>query len=445
MRFRLALGVSAMVGALVLPAAAYAVPGDRAISDPAPGRFRLNERTLEPGCFSPRFVPSNIDLSSFDTDILPAGSLPDAELRVANRSGDDLFSYNIDQVLVPSSFGGYNVYDDFNRHGADIAPGEQEGELFAPDANRNGNPDPIENDDVILCVSDETSPQNEPYQQEDGGLVSAKNRVVIQPKVTALGVSAITNLRTYKVGFGYDTPTWYSMPDFDGHGLFAPVTDPEGSSFDSAGVPQVVRLRARGDGHPYDSRRVNDVDKAGESWAGPDADDGQDVYFRHGGDQTAWTDSNGNGLLTTLTQGDLPIKWTVRPSLASPGSIRSAELTDGALRAWEASWQAYYIGKGPKPTMPLAPGTNSPTPNTTVIVNLPESRPTSAPQVVVNPASVTVQAPATAPASAPKAAAKKVASAKQKKAYKRCVKKANAKHSKKARSKARAKCARMPH
>jgi hypothetical protein len=62
MRFRLALGVSAMVGALVLPAAAYAVPGDRAISNPAPGIFRLDDNNLEPGCFVPgRNAPVDVD------------------------------------------------------------------------------------------------------------------------------------------------------------------------------------------------------------------------------------------------------------------------------------------------------------------------------------------------------------------------------------------------
>jgi hypothetical protein len=39
-----------------------------AISSSSP--FRLNAHTLEPGCFSPRYVPSNIDLSSFDMDNL---------------------------------------------------------------------------------------------------------------------------------------------------------------------------------------------------------------------------------------------------------------------------------------------------------------------------------------------------------------------------------------
>ena len=217
--------------------------------------------------------------------------------------------------------------------------------------------------------------------------MSAKNRPVIAPKVTALGVSAIEPLNTYKVGFGYAVESWYTMPTFDGHGLFPAVTDPEASAFGSDGLPNVVRLRARSDDLPYDSRRVNDVDKAGESWTHGDIDDGQDIFLRRSGDDTAWTDSNGNGLLTTLTQGDLPIQWSLRPSLAGPGSLREAELTDDQLRQWNADWQSYYRGEGPKPTLMLPPGTNSPTPDTTVIVNLPETNPAGpAPQ---QPASVT--------------------------------------------------------
>ena len=86
MRFRLVLFVSALA-AVTGASTAYAAPGDRATSDPAPGEFRLDARNLEPGCFSPRFVPSNIDLSSFDLDVLP-----NEELRVANHSGSMLFS-----------------------------------------------------------------------------------------------------------------------------------------------------------------------------------------------------------------------------------------------------------------------------------------------------------------------------------------------------------------
>ena len=83
-------------------------------------------------------------------------------------------------------------------------------------------------------------------------------------------------------------------------------------------------------------------------------------------------------LFTFTAQGDLPLKWTVKPSLAPTSYSRNVSLTDDALRAWEASWQAYYKG-GPKPTMPLAPGTNSPAPRSDVVVNAPEKA------VTVNP------------------------------------------------------------
>ena len=71
-------------------------------------------------------------------------------------------------------------------------------------------------------------------------------------------------------------------------------------------------------------------------------------------------------------QGDLPLRWAVKASLAPAGYGRFVELTDTQLRAWEASWQAYYDG-GAKPTMPLCPGTNSPAPDTRVVVNLPQA------------------------------------------------------------------------
>ena len=39
---------------------------------------------------------------------------------------------------------------------------------------------------MIVCVSDHNDDvQNEPYQQEAGGLVSAKNRPIIQPIISA--------------------------------------------------------------------------------------------------------------------------------------------------------------------------------------------------------------------------------------------------------------------
>jgi hypothetical protein len=375
--------------ALVVPSSAMAVPGDDAISNPTPGEFRLDPSTLEPGCFDlgrigPWFV--GVDASSFDA---ADDSLPDGELRLSNNTHVGPVSFDVDQVLVPSEFGGYNVRNQFDtgtiENDNDISAGQVGVEMFAPDANGNGNPDPIEGDDVIVCLSDDqTASQNEPYSQEAGGLVSAKNRPTIQPHVTAFGWSAVEPLNTYRIGFGYSVEQWYTAPTFDGHGLFSVVTDPEQRfGTDSAGIPNAVRLKQRLDDLPYDSRRVNDVDKAGESWVGGDPDAGQDIYFSRNGDLTAWTDSNGNGLLTTITQGDMQgngIQWALRPSLSAPNHLREVSFTDNDFRALEAAWQAYYRGEGPKPTMQLAPGTNSPTPNSSIVINLPETRPTDAPQ-----------------------------------------------------------------
>jgi hypothetical protein len=97
------------------------------------------------------------------------------------------------------------------------------------------------------------------------------------------------------------------------------------------------------------------------------------------------------GLATFTAEGDLPLSWAIKPSLAPQSYGRKVTLTDDMLQAWNAAWQAYYAGKGPKPALPLAPGTNSPAPNPsiTVIVNNPESRPASgAPQQAVAPAAV---------------------------------------------------------
>ena len=38
------------------------------------------------------------------------------------------------------------------------------------------------------------------------------------------------------------------------------------------------------------------------------------------------------------------------------------------------SWQAFYDGTGPKPALPLAPGTNAPAPHAGVVVNVPPGR-----------------------------------------------------------------------
>ena len=189
--------------------------------------------------------------------------------------------------------------------------------------------------------------------------------------------------------------------------------------------------------------RVNDIDVNGEDFGGAFEPSfyGQTTSFGATGDSTAFCLGGFScaSLVTFGTQGDLPISWRLKASLADPASLRSVTFTQAMFDAWEQGWQNYYCGKGAHPTLPLAPGTNSPTPNGScpAVVNLPETRPTAAPQVTVNPAVVVIM-----PANP---VAKKKATKAQKRAYTRCVRNANKKHSRKARRNGRAKCARMPH
>jgi hypothetical protein len=375
---------------------AFALPGDRAINRQSP--FRLEDRTLEPGCFVPgRF--SNADVDSH----LTIGLNPlSEEMHITVSDGA---SYSIDQVLVPSTTDGYNVVNTFDtgtvNNDPDIDPGQTATGLHSPTRF-------IDNRDVIVCISGHgDAAQNEPYNQEAGGLVSAKNRPILTPKVTAFGVSAILGLKTYRIGFGYDATKWYAKPAFldsEDHPLFIPtVTDPNGFISPTIGdnLPAYVSLFPRADSDSYDARRVNDVDKAGESWTAfppfneDSANDGQTFLFSQKGDLTAWTDdptsrNDDRNLFTDLTQGDFPISWTLRPSLAAPGSKRSVTFTLADYFAWNKSWQDYYAGKGPLPSLPLAPGTNSPTPDPTitVIVN---------PQVTLPPATPTNPTPTPVP------------------------------------------------
>jgi hypothetical protein len=324
--------------------------------------FQLNNETLEPGCFTrggPLDVYTHIDLT------FPADD--EAHITVGDES-----PYSVDQVLVAGQ-SGYRVYNTFETgtvdNDADVDPNQTATDLFAPDAGA------IDRSDVVLCVSDHAAPQNEPYQEEGDGLVSAKNRPIIKPQVTALGVSAIEPLNTYKLGFGYSVERWYQAPSFDGALAFPSVTDPNALPTPTAfgTLPDSIVLSPREDG-AYDARRVNDVDISAEDWIDIDeADSGQDRRFKRDGDLTAWTDSNGPGLITLRTEGDLPASWTLRPSLASAASERSVTFSHADLDAWHDEWQAYYAGKGPRPELALPPGTNSPRPQQVIIVNPPET------------------------------------------------------------------------
>jgi hypothetical protein len=178
------------------------------------------------------------------------------------------------------------------------------------------------------------------------------------------------------------------------------LTDPQGFLKDANGIFTHVFVKTRAEQPGV--RRVNDIDDFGEQFADPHfekSDHGQPEVFNAGGDPQAYLhnsvtapDGSGRGplgLLTFTTQGDLPISWTVKASLAPQRYTRSVDLTDDELRAWEKSWQDFYKGTGPKPTLPLAPGTNAPAPAAGVVVNVPPG------STVTNNTTVVQSAPAT--------------------------------------------------
>jgi hypothetical protein len=420
MKFKPLLAVATCsVGVMAFASPAMALPGDDAVLRQAP--FRLNPTTLEPGCFIPG--RGNVDLDShIDLTSLADGDIV-RELHVTVRDGA---AFSVDQVLVPSATDGYKVYSTFDTGTSgtdpDVDPNQTAVDLFAP------APGPLDRSDVIVCISDHNDDvQNEPYVSEAGGLVAAVNRPIIQPMVSCIGASAIEPLNTYKAGFGYSVTRTY-LPS-----RFGPVTDPNARDTNGDGVIDAVRLNPREDG-AFDAHRVNDMDSASELYSGDQADYGQTRLFSLAGDATAWTLSNNNDpdslahLVTFTAQGDLPLTWTLRASLAQSSSKRSVTLTDAQLRAWEASWQSYYDG-GVKPTMSLCPGTNSPAPDTTVVVNLPQqAAPTPAPaaagQVTIR--EVTTVQTAAGPTVYVKQPAAKKSSKAAKKAAKRasCLRKA---------------------
>jgi hypothetical protein len=472
MRFRLALGVSALAAMMAVPTAASAAVGnpyrdgqDLSVASAAPGNFRLDPRGLEPNCFKdPTFA--HIDVGDSSTSVHVTNNDP----RVS-----------IDQVLVPGTRTGYQVYNTFDtgtvNNDPDIDTGQQALSLSAPQYRDSVShlllQDNVDAHGVIACVSDhEDAGQNEPYAPSatpaDKNEVFAKNRPIIQPTVATLGQAASNAAKTYKLGMGYSIARWYSTANANAGGEtpLLRLTDPMGFSLDKLVTTAVpggisttvaidtaaghVSIPPRIAGPRFDAvadgpgvQRVNDIDAAGEAFADPhfeDADYGQTSTFSVLGDAQSFCLGGPCAAIVAFgTQGDLPVTWSLKASLAAVDTLRSVSFTPAQFDAWEQGWQNYYCGKGPHPTMPLTPGTNSPDPrDCPVIVNPTEVRPTAAPTVVVNPTVVGTAAPAS------KAAPKK-ATAKQRAAYKRCLKKAAKKSSKKARSKARAKCARMPH
>jgi hypothetical protein len=192
-----------------------------------------------------------------------------------------------------------------------------------------------------------------------------------------------------------------------------------------------VRLNPRED-RPYDARRVNDFDSFGEQFSGDKDDYGQTRKFSLDGDPYAWTLSNHNdpdtlaNLVTFTAQGDLPLVWTVRPSLAPSTSTRMATLALADLVAWE---------NGTGMRVPLCPGTNGPEMTTAPPVVAPPAAPAAPTNTTTIIEKTTVQTVAG------QTVAKKVAKKSSKKAS--CLKKAKAKKSAKAKRKAMKRCRRI--
>jgi hypothetical protein len=195
------------------------------------------------------------------------------------------------------------------------------------------------------------------------------------------------------MGLGYSVEKWYDeytiadSPAFtlDWTDPMAALDNPDGSN-----TPSHLSIPPRIAGPLFSSTadgpgvlRVNDIDTSGELFADPHfeaADYGQTDVFNVAGDaQSFCLGGPCAGLISFGTQGDLPVSWSLKPSLAMVSSLRKVQFTDDDFRAWDKAWQNYYAGTGPKPTLPLTPGTNSPTPRVVVVVNPPVVRPPATP------------------------------------------------------------------
>jgi hypothetical protein len=456
--------LAAGVGLMAFASPAMAGYGDFAVKDDAP-KFRLNPLTLEPGCFQlgVSFTYRDVDADAhIDVQQL---------VKEAHISVDPGANFSIDQALIPGKNSGYKVYNTFDTgtvdNDADIDPDQTATDLAAL-----GGDDVDYASKIIVCVSDHPADQNEPYI-EDGlpGEVAAVNRPIIQPLLACIGASAIEPLNTYKVGFGYDVEQWYDFTwadAFRNDGVFGPglsFGDPQG--FDTDGDDHADHVFIKYRAEQAGVRRFNDFDEYGEEYSNPHYEKtgyGQPVIFHEDGDAeaylhkslpgtvdggglgAAWEEALADqtsalGLLTFTAQGDLPMSWHLKASLAPESYARSVMLDDAALRAWEAAWQAYYDGAGAKPTTPLCPGTNSPARDN---VNPTPAAPAPAPVTNTQTNTITrevttVQTVAGATQVVKSAAAK--ATKKAKKAS--CMKKAKAKKGKKARKNAMKKCSRI--
>lgn len=411
----LVLGLSAPVATAAGPYH-LGYPGDRAVASWQGSEFRLNSYTLEPGAFDATshrmwgthkmFGHDGLIRFQWDVNVDDHVDVTQ-QYTEAHVTVEADAPFSIDQVLVPGKHTGYKVYNTFDtgtdNADPDIDPGQTATDLMAL-LGKEGKPDYVDPCDIIVVISDHPdASQNEPYVEAGGGEVAATNRPIIKPFVAALGVSAVEPLNTYKIGFGYSVERWY---DFSWYAAFN--TDRADGFW--WGDPQAFFTTTKwneGFSHVYIKdrpeqpgvRRYNDIDEFGEEFSDPHSEKssyGQPTVFYKGGDPYAYlhkslpgavdggyytdtllemmADQTGaSGLLTFTAQGDLPISWALKASLAPESYGRKAVFTDDELRAWEAAWQAYYEGKGPKPTLPLAPGTNSPAPKVGVIVNVPQT------------------------------------------------------------------------
>ena len=401
MRFRLVLFASALAATCGFSGVASAAVGnpysdgqDRAVDSAAPYDFRLDKWKLEPGCY---------ELGRLVSDGLVDVGDANEELQVKVF---DIANFSIDQVLVAGEHSGYAVVDSFTtgHPGADpdIDPNQTATDM------QGWMGDDVAEGDTIVCVSDhDDSGQNEPYGQgEEFGEVYAKNRPIIQPTVAALGQGALNGIaKTYKLGFGYSIERWYAPHTIMDQPPFTlALTDPQGFG-DVNDLFSHVVIKPRIAGPVFNAStdgpgvlRVNDIDTAAEAYGDPHyerADYDQTKVFNVAGDPQTFClggtcDESLFRLLSFGTQGDLPVSWHLKASLAREDSLRSVEFTDAMFRAWNAQWQAFYRGEGPRPALPLAPGTNSPDPEPVVIVNLPQTNPPgAAPQQAVPTTNVT--------------------------------------------------------
>jgi hypothetical protein len=442
MRHTSVLAAAVTAAALLSAVPAYAGPlnpysdgQDLSVGAAAPGNFRLSgiAARLEPNCAFAVGL-NGVDIgdvnTSFDMQVLAT-------------------TFSVDQVLVPGQRTGYRVHNTFDTGTSstdpDVDPGQVainiDGPMYRDPNTGTLKQDNVIGNQIIVCISDhEDGGQNEPYaastagsgEARDANEVYAKNRPIIQPTIAALGQSAVTPLKTYKLGFGYSITRWYGLATFaDTPPFTVPLRDPMAINLDKV-VPDLttadptdttrvldmelgtVAIPARIDGPRFNAvhdgpgvLRVNDIDISSEDFSASGFEPsnyGQVTAFNVAGDARSWClGGSCAGLLTFGAQGDLPISWHVKASLASADSLRSATLSSAQFDAWEQGWQDYYCGKGAHPTLPLAPGTNSPTPRGACpAVNPPETRATSAPQVQVSVAAP-VSTPA-APAAAPRPA-----------------------------------------